>query len=315
VTDDPFSSEVNTESIGDLHLGGIDLGSSGGTPAEEASVPDVDDLGSFTEQWFADRTGSVFVYDLETVPDESAYPRLSAEEDGGEPADIDVDAVMKTQSTLDEAIAAGLVNQATAKMLITIEQQSKKMRKGVLASLRKVAEAAELEFKEWSKCSFDPWRCRIVAASMFFYGDDRPVVVVCNSPDDERSILSFLWKCCETGIRCGYNIEAFDDRVISARSMLLGVTPGKPMSTRSYGNKDRIDLYRILFDRGGDTMKLKSLCVRMGIDIPAGPDMNGGMVRQLVDEGRWADIANYVRSDAIVEMELLRRVQRVIEIG
>lgn len=277
------------------------------------AAPDVDDLSVFSEEWFSSRQGTLFVYDLETVPDESVCPRPSASSDSDtSPADIDVDSVLKTNATVDAAISSGEINRATAAMLLSIEQSSK-MRKGVISSLTAVADADEKEFAEWSKMSFNPWGCRIVAMSVYFWGDNRPVVAISDSSNQEQWILSFLWKCFNTGIRSGYNIEAFDDRVVVARSLLLGVTPQEPVETKRYGNKTRIDLYKLLFDGSSGTMKLKDLCVRLGIDIPAGPEMNGGMVRQLVDEGRWAEIADYVRSDAIVEMELLKRVRQIVQ--
>ena len=99
---------------------------------------------------------------------------------------------------------------------------------------------------------------------------------------------------------------------VVARSLILGVMPSVGICLKKY-DKQSIDLYQVLFDGSGESAKLKSLVKRLGITPPAG-DTHGGHVLDMVDGGQWDQLDAYVRSDVTVEMELLQRLQRVVEI-
>jgi hypothetical protein len=106
----------------------------------------------------------------------------------------------------------------------------------------------------------------------------------------------------------GYNITAFDDRVIVARSMLL-----KPYSSDSVidlgrYDKERVDLYNVLFSASRDSYKLKDLCEALGIVPEAGYEMRGDKVLDLVEANDWDGIARYVQSDAKIERQLYEMI-------
>ena len=109
----------------------------------------------------------------------------------------------------------------------------------------------------------------------------------------------------------GYNIRSFDDRVIVARSMIHGITTPRLLNLSRY-DKNSIDLMTILF-QGPKAMKLKNLVHNLGIEPPAG-DMDGSHVADLFFSGQLELLREYVASDCVVEMELLKKLQDVVEI-
>lgn len=254
----------------------------------------------------ADNRGQIFVYDLETVPDESAFPR--PEPKSIEPRELDFAAVLKTADSVKAEIRTGITQDEAAALLES--ERAGKCRKTVVSELTKAVEESDRDLADWKKLAVDPWSCRIVAIGICWYGNNDVAAMTCQSVEQEIAALELFWNAAAEGIRCGYNIHGFDDRVIVARSIALGVVPSVGISLKRY-DKSSIDLMRILFD-GASPMKLKSLVQRMGIEVPAG-ETNGSHVLDFVDGGQWDHLLRYVQSDAIVEMELLRRVQKVVE--
>ena len=264
-----------------------------------------DEVASACDPAPANQSG-MFVYDLETVPDESAFPRPEKKEIT--PRELDFGAVLKTAETVKTEIASG-ITQEQAESLLQAEQ-SGKSRKTVLSLLRSAVEESDRELAEWKKLATDPFRCRIVAIGLQWYDAQSPDSFVCQTVEQERGALQMFWDYAACGIRCGYNITGFDDGVIVARSMLLNVLPHGRLSLKRYGNKS-VDLMRVLFD-GASAMKLKDLVNRLGITPPAG-DVNGSHVLDMVDGAQWDQLEAYVRSDVVVEMALLKRLQTVVE--
>ena len=54
--------------------------------------------------------------------------------------------------------------------------------------------------------------------------------------------------------------------------------------------------------------KLKDACKELGIVPLAGYEMSGDQVFDMVEDGDWEGIAQYVHSDAVIEFELYRRL-------
>jgi hypothetical protein len=160
---------------------------------------------------------------------------------------------------------------------------------------------------QWRKRSFDPFSCRIVALGIA----TREYVwrAVAKTNEEETKLLKIFWQHVALGKqRVGYNITAFDDRVIVARSMLL-----KPYSSDSVidlgrYDKERVDLYNVLFSASRDSYKLKDLCEALGIVPEAGYEMRGDKVLDLVEAGDWDGIAHYVQSDAKIERKLYEMI-------
>lgn len=259
-------------------------------------------------------SGKLFVYDLETVPDESRYPRPTAAEKPVRPdaEDVDLnDLCGGTVKQIEKAVAGLSESQLIA--LQSLEESSAKPRDGALKAIAgalqffDVASGLENELAEWRKLSFSPWKCRIVALGIEAAGHS--VTMVAKDLNEERQLLNVLWEHIKKyRCRCGYNITAFDDAVIVARSMILGVSPPTRIERKACGTRESVDLYKSIFPTYGDSMKLKELCKAIGIVPKAGYEMDGSQVLDLVDAGDWDGIANYVHSDAVVEFELYNRL-------
>ena len=163
------------------------------------------------------------------------------------------------------------------------------------------------ELDEWKKLAFAPFGCRIVSAGIATR--DRVYVVLCKTPADEIRLVNHLWDCIEAyEHRIGYNIKGFDDAVIVARSIVLRLPVREVVMDRNRYAKESVDLMQILFP-AGTPMKLKTLCQQIGIVPPAGYEMSGDQVLDLVDAGRWEDLALYSHSDATIERELYYRLR------
>jgi len=254
---------------------------------------------------------NLFVYDLETVPDESRYPRPVKEET--EPRDIDIEFALETVGSVEKEIALGMTPEQAEELLLA-ERGRKKTRKGVVDLLTRFIDGGDEDMQKWHKLGASPWHCRIVAMGVFHDGADGPESWIANNTTDECDLLREFWNRHEEGRRAGYNISGFDDLVIIARSVILNVLPGRTISLKKYGNKQALDLMTLLFPGGlGSAMKLKDLCFALGIH-PAAGNTDGSQVLQMVDDGRWSDLENYVRSDVAVEMELYHRIESIIEI-
>lgn len=258
-------------------------------------------------------SGKLFVYDLETVPDESRYPRPTAAEKPVRPdaEDIDLnDLCSGTVKQIEKAVAGLSESQLIA--LQQLEESSAKPRDGALKTIAgalqffDVASGLENEIAEWRKLSFSPWKCRVVALGIEAPGHS--VTMVAKDFQEERQLLEVFWNHMKSyAVRCGYNITAFDDAVIVARSMLLGLSPAVRINRNRY-SKQSVDLYQAVFPTYGDSMKLKDLCRAIGIVPQAGYEMDGSKVLDLVDAGEWDKIAEYVHSDAVIEYELYNRL-------
>jgi hypothetical protein len=250
--------------------------------------------------------GGWFVYDLETVPDTTRFPKPEAKQ----PQDREP-CGKASEELLGKAI--NLVVPWLSKMSVAELQQmlawetAGKSRSTMLEKIN--AEISLLTgtdtsgVDEWRKRSFDPFSCRIVALGIA----TREYVwrAVAKAPEEERELLRVFWTHCnENKRRIGYNITAFDDRVVVARSMLLKAdSHGLGLDLGRY-DKARIDLFTMLFGASRDSYKLKDLCEALGIVPEAGYEMRGDKVLDLVEADDWDGIAHYVQSDAKIERQL-----------
>lgn len=257
-------------------------------------------------------TGGVFVYDLETVPDESRFPRPVKVEKPVKPDAPGIDLV-KLQTQTVPAIEEKILQLSIAQLLMLSELENKasKPRKGVNDAIAQqvVLESAddhENQMNEWLKLSFNPFGCRIVALGI--KSQKHRITMLAKNEDEERELLRILWLHIQRfRVRCGYNITAFDDAVLIIRSMLLKVDPTQTISRKKFGDRASIDLMTALFPTSS-AQKLKEFCKMLGIVPPAGYEMSGDQVFGLVEAGKWDDVAEYVSSDADIEFELYQRL-------
>lgn len=254
--------------------------------------------------------GSLFVFDLETVPDETRFPR-PVKQEATEKPDAALDLQKLSEGTVQKI--GGVLGLLSAKQLAAIAdiETAGKNRSGVLKAITDQQQANggnfEAEFAEWKKLSFNPFGLRIVALGIEA-ARGHSVTMIAKTIDEERELLACLWThIANFGQRCGYNITAFDDAVLIFRSMILGIDASQKLNRKKFGDKASIDLMTALFP-AGNPQKLKDVCRMLGIVPIAGYEMSGDKVFDLVEAGDWDGIATYVHSDAVIEFELYNRL-------
>ncbi len=256
-------------------------------------------------------SGGVFVFDLETIPDESRFPRPVKVEKVKRPdAAVDMDKLVAgTVPFIKSKIP--LLSEAQLLKLAEMEDATAKPRAGVRDAISQQlaidnADDHEAAMTEWKKLSFNPFGCRIVALGIKSH--KHRVTMLAKDFDEERELLRVLWLHIQRfNTRCGYNITGFDDAVLIMRSMLLNVDATQPISRKKFGDRGSIDLMTALFP-ASPAQKLKEVCRMLGIVPPVGYEMSGDKVFDLVEAGQWDDVAAYVSSDADIEFELYSRL-------
>ena len=256
-------------------------------------------------------SGGVFVFDLETIPDESRFPRpVRVEKVKRATAAVDlVKLVTQTVPAIKAKIPT--LSEEQLNKLTELENGMTKPRSGVLDAISQQlaidnADDFEAAMTEWKKLSFNPFGCRIVALGI--RSAKHHVTMLAKTDDEERELLRVLWQhIARFKKRCGYNITGFDDAVLVMRSMLLGVDASERISRKKFGDRASIDLMTCLFP-SSPSQKLKEVCRMLGIVPPVGYEMSGKQVFDYVEAGRWQEVADYVESDAVIEFELYRRL-------
>lgn len=276
-------------------------------------------------------SGGVFVFDLETVPDESRFPRPVKVEKVKRPDAVANLPVLCSQTV--PAIKAKIPSLSESQLaeLATLEGQSSKPRSGVLdaiADQQKTdnADDHEAAMMKWRELAFSPLCCRVVALGI--KSQKHRVTMLAKTADEERELLRVLWLHVQRfRTRCGYNITEFDDAVLIFRSMILNVDATEKIQRKKYSNAQAIDLYTSMFPSpsyggkkkedeaespyqimNGKSRKLKEVCRMLGIVPPVGYEMSGDKVFDLVEAGQWDDVAAYVSSDADIEFDLYSRL-------
>ena len=256
-------------------------------------------------------SGGVFVFDLETIPDESRFPRPVRVEKVKRPSIACELSKIVTQTVPQVKSWIPKLSEEQLNQLMDLENGLKKPRTGVLDAIeeqKRIDDADDFEpsMAEWKKLSFNPFGCRIVALGI--RSTKHHVTMLAKNDDEERELLRVLWKhIARFKTRCGYNITGFDDAVLVMRSMLLGVESSQLISRKKFGDRASIDLMTVLFP-SGQAQKLKEVCRMLGIVPPVGYEMSGDKVFDLTEAGDWNGIAAYVESDAVIEFELYQRL-------
>lgn len=288
-------------------------------PLTDVQVVSCDDLPSMLPT-----AGAWFVYDLETVPDETRFPRPETKMPTDRPhSGTSLDAVLSKPINSIKPILERLSLQELAEL--TALEQSGKNRATLVSAIAdetaKLTGCDDSELQEWKRLGFAPFGLRIVSCGIATR--DRVYVILCKTIAEEIKLLNHLWAMIDKhNHRIGYNIKGFDDAVIVARSMVLQLPVSEVVTCglllcggivmdRGRYAKEAIDLMAILFPTG-TPMKLKTLCQQLGIVPPAGYEMSGDQVLHLVDADRWEDLALYSHSDAVIERELWDRVRNYV---
>jgi hypothetical protein len=252
-------------------------------------------------------------YDLEAIPDVHRFSRPDEKIIEYNP-DLDIAKAMSTVPSTKAALSFGICDEQIMEML-KLENERPKPRAGVLEICNKFLMAGDEPMANWRNLAKNPATAAITAMAICPYGDPVPRVWLAKTRDEERELVKAFFEVhAKGGTRVGYNISAYDDRLIVWRALQLGVLPiGRRMTFSRYGGKGSIDLMAKLFSGIGDAMKLKTVLSMLEVHPPAG-DVDGSMVADMVYDGHWELLANYVASDAWSEMQLLLKMQQVLEL-
>lgn len=261
------------------------------------------------------RREGILFFDVETVPDETRFPRPKTPEPvtlGKDLTDV-LSNPKHTVGQIEELLRRNPVKEEID--AIEAAERSGKNRKGVLDAITLARTGGNPEFVEWTKYSLHPLRCRIVTIG-WAVGKNPVRSIVATSDDAERLLLRAWWMLIGDPERqhCGFNTLGFDLEVLCFRSLILGVNPTRSLNRSKWdSNREAIDLYQKLFPFGspsGGGADCKSICRALGIEIPAG-DMDGSQVLGLWDAQDFDAIGRYVESDVAIERELFYRTANV----
>jgi hypothetical protein len=246
----------------------------------------------------------IIYFDLETIPDWSRFNSFDLDV----PERIDLEKCPNVEAFCSQAITTSkewLAEHQPPDSWLNkcelFERSSGKPRKGFIEELQKASRRSDDLRKQMATT---PEYCRIVAAGWSGITGEIDSMVE-TTIDGERMILHTLWHEFAGKSRiCGYNILGFDLPVLLTRSLLLGISPSRPISLDRYTNNVVLDLMQKRF-ANGKFGKLKSVCKALGIDVPAG-DCDGSQVEDLArDDPDMLGV--YVRSD----VEITRRLHEM----
>ena len=279
----------------------------GGTSANDSFCPF-----ESTDEYLAANRGQYFVWDLETVPDESRYPRPVAADKERHEFDL-----KKLQAGNSEVIVkelkTGLMQEDQLDELLQLENTSKKPRVTVCKEIMKAINDLGSDYTEWQKKgSTDPWLGRIVAFSWSFLGEETVHTMLAINAEEERQILAMFWCLQSVGIRVGYNTKSFDDKFVFARSLILDVQPSVELEMGRYSKQSK-DIMWMMFDSLADAKGCKEMARLMGIEVPAG-DVEGKHVFDMVECGDWDGLAKYSNSDVVVEKAMFKMVKKYLQV-
>lgn len=290
----------------------------GDAPAESVYVDITDEVNIAAvmgddnmEDYLASHKGEYFIWDIETFPDESRFPRPEVVQQARK--EIDLTEVIKgTVEKISALLRGGELQEDQLEDLMQLEQSGKN-RSTVTKAIQTAIENIGGEFEDWKKeCSVNPWKGRIVALSWSFVSEEDVHTILAKNEEEERFLLATFWALHATGIRVGFNTREFDDKWIVARSMMLGVNPSAPLDLGRY-SKDNVDIMITMFGSKQDAIACKVLAEMLGIVAPAA-GVSGGDVFGMVDTQCWDLLREYSASDVVVEKELFKRVKRYVKV-
>jgi hypothetical protein len=265
-----------------------------------------------TDDYLTHHRGQFFIFDIETFPDESRFPRPTVTSRERREWDLPK---LQTQNAeiIVKELKTGLMQEDQLAELLQLENTSKKPRSTVAKEIMKAIEDLDSDMKDWqNEGSLDPWKGKIVAFSWSFLGEETVHTLTAQDADEERFILSMFWALQSVGTRVGYNIKAFDDQFIVVRSMLLGVEPSCQMETGRYSKQSK-DIMQLLFPDMQRAKKCKEVAAMLGIPVPAG-DIEGSHVFGLVESGDWDTLHKYSNIDVVVEKAMFKVVKKYLHI-
>lgn len=164
---------------------------------------------------------------------------------------------------------------------------------------------AEKRQRDLQRCALDADLCRIVALGYMLEDDDRPVLFICTTEDEERLALMAFWRSMAHHMLVTFHGFAFDLPVLMRRSLYLGVE--HPLINIDKYRSPHIDLYqRLTYNGLLPAHSLKFYCARLGIlidDVTTGKD-----IAAMVEACDWEGIRLHCQSDVLATRALAGRL-------
>lgn len=266
---------------------------------------------------------SPLIVDIETVPDESRMALFDLPALPSPPTETPSDVLNRTTIAAVVAMSVEGVGKYVESinppdswldtLAATENAREKGPRDGVLKLIkakRGWRDAAKNDFEDRVKTlSVNPLYCRICALGVIA-GDAIPRAMLIEDDEEERKALAEFWRLFQVHRQVvGYNVLAFDLRVILVRSIILGVPVPRIVDRRKFGSRDVLDLMIELFP-DGRPMGMKAAAKCLGIRV-ADDHGNGSQVYQLYKAGDWAAIEKYLFGDLRITEELYQKLSGV----
>lgn len=234
-------------------------------------------------------------FDLETVPDMTRFTAPKPRTDSG--LDLTEIASMKVND-LKERLS--LLSMDELKMLHDLEEidtNRSGVKTAIKSETKKLIEEQETIVKQWS---VDPWRCQICAFSCYDTKAKKHGTITAVDQKTEILLLQQWYSTMKFRKRISWGGLRFDDQVIVARSLILGVRGFAIDIGPNWRNTQHMDLSQVFGDR-----PMKNIAEYLGLTPKGGQiDMDGSMVYQAFKMKRMKVIAEYCESD----VSLLRQI-------
>lgn len=177
------------------------------------------------------------------------------------------------------------------------------------------------ELKDW--IALYPFTAKVVVIGMYYVEQEKgyvfyenPIEEVWTSEETgfqykgipEREILVKFWEfVSRVDQLISFNGRGFDVPFLLLRSAMLGVKPSKKLMGNRFDSSGHLDLLEQLSFYGGfRRFNLDFYCHGFGIKTPKSKDVSGSEVKNLYNEGKIKEIAEYCGRDIYATYQLYK---------
>ncbi len=177
------------------------------------------------------------------------------------------------------------------------------------------------ELKDW--IALYPFTAKVVVIGMYYVEQEKGYVFYENPSEEvwtseetgfqykgipEREILVKFWEfVSRVDQLISFNGRGFDVPFLLLRSAMLGVKPSKKLMGNRFDSSGHLDLLEQLSFYGGfRRFNLDFYCHGFGIKTPKSKDVSGSEVKNLYNEGKIKEIAEYCGRDIYATYQLYK---------
>lgn len=177
------------------------------------------------------------------------------------------------------------------------------------------------ELKDW--IALYPFTAKVVVIGMYYVEQEKGYVFYENPSEEvwtseetgfqykgipEREILVKFWEfVSRVDQLISFNGRGFDVPFLLLRSAMLGVKPSKKLMGNRFDSSGHLDLLEQLSFYGGfRRFNLDFYCHSFGIKTPKSKDVSGSEVKNLYNEGKIKEIAEYCGRDIYATYQLYK---------